>query len=73
MLSTAPDIRHYYSLYSEGITPLAKFKSLPEDLFAVAQSNDDIFLQYSNGEEAQFDVIGMIIGSCLEVPPGFSK
>jgi hypothetical protein len=60
-------------MYSEDITPLHDFKSLPENLFAVSEPNGDILLQYADGEEAQFDVIGMVIGSCLEVPPGFPK
>ena len=69
----ASDIGQYYSIYSDELISLANFNPLPESLSAVPQPNGDIFLRYSNGEEAHFDVIGMVVGSCLEVPPGFSK
>ena len=69
----APRIGSYYLAYSDDLTPLQNFKSLPADLFAMPQSNGDIGLHYLNGEEAQFDVIGMVISSCLEAPPGFPK
>lgn len=62
-----------YSKYKDDLVPLADFKKLPEDLFAVPEPNGDIFLRYSSGEEAQFDVIGVVVGKCLEPPPGYSK
>jgi len=46
---------------------------LPDGLFAVPQSNGDIFLRGYDGMEAVFDVIGMVVAKCLEAPPGFSK
>lgn len=69
----ADHIGSLYSVYSNELCPLADFKSLPDDLFAVAQPNGDISLYCSNGQESSFDVIGMIISSCLDPPPGFPK
>ena len=73
MPRSAPHVTECYASQSEDFVPLSNFKTLPKDLFAVPQPNGDIFLRYSNGQEAQFDVIGMVIGLCLEVPPGFPK
>jgi len=53
--------------------PLADFKALPENLYAIPQPNGDVFLRYSSGEEAEFDVIGIVVAKCLDAPPGFSK
>lgn len=72
-LFAAAHIGPYYSAYSQEIVPLCDFKSLPDDLSAVPQANGDIVLRYSNGQEATFDVIGVIIGSCLEAPTAFAK
>lgn len=69
----APHIGHYYSVYAEELNALHEFKSLPENLFAVPQGNGDIFLCYADGQEAEFDVIGMVIALCLEPPAGFPK
>jgi len=69
----ADHISSLYSVYSNELCPLADFKSLPDDLFAVAQPNGDIGLYCSDGQESLFDVIGMIISSCLDPPPGFPK
>ena len=68
-----PHIGNYYSTYSDDLSPLSSFRSLPANLFALTQPNGDVILHYGGGEEADFDVIGMVIGTCLEVPSGFPK
>lgn len=60
-------------MYSQDLRPLSDFTSVPDDLKAVLQSNGDIALRLPDGQEPLFDVIAVIIGSCLEAPPGFSK
>lgn len=60
-------------MYSEELCPLANFQTIPDNLIASPLPNGDIILRYTEGEEATFDIIGVVIGSCLEVPPGFSK
>jgi len=60
-------------MYSDNLVPLADFKALPEDLSSVPEPNGDVFLRYSSGAEAEFDVIGMVVAKCLEAPPRFSK
>lgn len=53
--------------------PLADFKTLPEDLLAVPLPNGDIALRYPDGQEASFNVIGVIVGCTLDMPPTHSK
>ena len=43
-------------MYAANLVPLLNFTPLPRSLSAVPQPNGDIFLQYSNGEEAEFDL-----------------
>lgn len=69
----APHINSCYSTYSSDLTPLADFKTPPHDLVAVPLPNGDITLRNSAGHEATFDVLGVIVDSCLEAPSGFPK
>jgi len=70
---TADHIGSLYSVYSSELCPLSEFKSLPDNLFPITQPNGDIGLYSSDGQESSFDVIGMIISSCLDPPSGFPK
>jgi hypothetical protein len=71
--TTAAHIETCYSAYSNELCPLASFKVIPDSLFAVPLSNGDIILRPLDGPEATFDIIGVVVSSCLEPPPGFSK
>lgn len=71
--SQASQITSYNYECADGLHPLADFTTLPEDLFAIPLANGDIALRYSGGEEAAFDVIGVIIGCTLESSPGHAR
>ena len=70
---TAAHITPCYSFYSKELCPLSAFKEVPDGLAAVAQPNGDIILCMQDNKEASFDVIGVVLNSCLNVPPGFPK
>jgi hypothetical protein len=63
----------YYALYSDELKPLCDFQTVPDDMKTNALSNGDVALQMANGEEAVFDVIAVVVDSCLEPPPGYAK
>ena len=67
------DFRPYYALFSEHLRPLSEFKTIPEYVTTVSLPNGDIGLQLPDGQEATFDVIVVVIGSCLQAPPGYPK
>jgi hypothetical protein len=73
MRMPALDIGSHYSTLSDDLSPLARFTVVPNDLLPVPQPNGDIHLCYPDMQEATFDIIGVIIGSCLEAPLGFPK
>lgn len=70
---SAPQIALYNSDYSSILCPLANFKVLPENLFAIPLPNGDISLRYSDGQEAFFDVVGVIVATNLVAPVGLAK
>ena len=46
--------------------PLSAATQVPADLSAVTEPNGDIYLRFSDGREAEFGVIGVIVrGSVL--------
>ena len=74
MLTTrgAEFIGSCYSTYAGDICPLADFTTV-KDLVPATMSNGDIILKDLQGSEASFDVIGVVVASCLEAPLRFAK
>lgn len=62
-----------YTTYSDELCPLANFTAIPEDLVVETQPNGDMALCDSAGHEPTFDVVGVVVDSCLEAPVGFPK
>jgi len=52
---------------------LSAVKQVPADLSAVIEPNGDIYLRFTDGREAEFDVVGVICGECLVAPSKFPK
>ena len=52
---------------------LSRAVQVPADLSAVVEANDDIYLRYADGREAEFGVIGVVCGESLAPPSGFAK
>lgn len=70
---SAGHIESCYNIYSNELTPLADFKTIPKDLVALPLSNGDIALCNSDLQEVSFDIIAVIVGLCLDAPAGFPK
>ncbi|KAF9779572.1 hypothetical protein BJ322DRAFT_1113370 [Thelephora terrestris] len=73
LAATGADIGRCYATYVDELRPLSDFDGGPVGLTAATLSNGDVVLETSDHQEASFDVIGVVVGSCLEAPPGFSK
>ena len=58
---------------SNDFNPLWNFSTIPDGLSAVPRSNGDVLLLLADGSEPHFDVVGVVVGSCLETPPGYPK
>ena len=70
---SASHINDCYLAYADELSPLADFKVVPDSLHMTFLANGDIILCYPDGQEANFDVIGVIVGCCLDAPTRFSK
>lgn len=70
--AAADFIASCYTTYEEDISPLANFTNM-EDLVTVTMPNGDVILRNAQGIEASFDVIGVVVSSCLEAPSRFPK
>lgn len=46
---------------------------MPENLVVESLASGDKVLRLPNKNEAEFDVIGMVVGICLETPPGYAR
>lgn len=66
-------IVRYNALLTGEMDALSRATQVPADLSAVTEANGDIYLQYANGKEAEFGVIGVVCGECLVAPPAFSR
>jgi len=70
---TGANITRYNTVLAGHMVPLSALKEIPPDLSAVVEANGDVYLRYSNGEEAEFAVIGVVCGACLVAPSTFPK
>ena len=50
-----------HAVLADHMVSLSALKKIP-DLSAVVEVNRDVYLRYSNGEEAEFAVIGVVCG-----------
>ena len=73
MLLLAPDVGGCYGAYFDELIPLANFETLPDSLLALPLSNGDIALFGTDGQEAVFDVVGVVLALSLETPPNYAK
>ena len=72
-LSLALNFGIFYSKISRHMCPLAEFNYIPQYLVTTTLPRGSVGLKMSNGQEAAFDVIGVVIAACLQAPPGYPR
>lgn len=70
---SAVEFEAYYSMLSGLLCPLSSFNSIPEHVTKTTHPDGCIGLQTSDGKEAVFNVIGVVVNSCLQAPPGYPR
>lgn len=69
----ADEIASFYTQYSHVLDPLSNCVDVPKGLVVEPLASGDMVLRKPDRNEAEFDLIAMVVGKCLEAPHRFAK